>query len=259
VLDGKTVLYPNKGAAEQLRQIHGVRVESLSEPMVDTVLGLAKMHAVMVDRYGRRDEGWAYLPLEVSEWRDRADGRGREKVTKEARGLDLANLLNKLETKVKRRVTLSLCGLGVVDLEDDDPRVLDARSRVLDLERVVAGAPTTAVAAMEPVPEAPAAEGPAPEAPAVPEVPPAPVPKAKGNGGKLSSLTERAKAKAASVQGSLIPPPAAEDPPVEREEPADLFTLSRGEADAEPADDDARTFLLAKVLTLRNRVGEVVF
>src|SRR5690606_33168556 len=46
------------------------------------------------------------------------------------RGEDLANALMKAETKAKRRATLSICGLGILDeTEIDDMKAADVQSK----------------------------------------------------------------------------------------------------------------------------------
>jgi len=283
-LQGKLILYPNKGCAEQLRQIHGVRVVSMTKPEVDKEERLVSVHVVLEDKYGRRDEDFAYLPLDQEVWSG-PEGQ-RRKVLEEAKGVDLANLKMKVQTKAKRRSTLSLCGLGAVDLEDDDPRVIEARANMdkgnpWELSpdtRVVVGQ-SQATAATEVVPAAGAAPEQGPSgAGAVVE----PQPAAAGNGGKkrpLQDLTDRAKARvrqADPAQGSLIPPT---DPPpaaaadvvpdrvepaaaaVDDEDPDDGLLPTERQAMVESTEqgDMERTLALAKISTLRGKVTDKLF
>lgn len=88
---GKTVLYANKSCAEQLRKLHGVSVD-IVERKVE--FGVLVVRAKATDRDGRHDEALAAVPF-------------NEKNPTEA-----ANAMMKAETKAKRRVTFSICGLG---------------------------------------------------------------------------------------------------------------------------------------------------
>lgn len=99
-LNGKLVLYANRAAAEQLRKVHGV---SISEPRVEYKDDLCVVTVVATDKTGRQDSDMGIVSL--------VNLKG------EAR----ANAILKAVTKAKRRVTLSICGLGMLDeteLED---------------------------------------------------------------------------------------------------------------------------------------------
>jgi hypothetical protein len=93
-LNGKLTLYAKRDATDQLRAIHRVSVEIVSREKVHDCY-VVTARAKTPD--GRTDEsvGAVYL--------------GR------ATGDSLANLFMKAETKAKRRVTLSICGLGILD------------------------------------------------------------------------------------------------------------------------------------------------
>jgi len=91
---GKLVPYANKGCAEQLRQIHKISI-TLGEPKHLAGCYIVTARGTMPD--GRFDESTAALPL-----------------PDQARGDTMANAIMKCETKAKRRVTLSLCGLGFI-------------------------------------------------------------------------------------------------------------------------------------------------
>lgn len=93
-LQGKTVLYAKRAATDQLRRIHGVSIMSLSNERVDDVHVVT---AIARDRSGRTDSSTGAVTV------------GNLK------GDALANALMKAETKAKRRVTLSICGLGILD------------------------------------------------------------------------------------------------------------------------------------------------
>lgn len=94
VLNGKLTLYALRGCTDQLRSIHKVSVEDLTETeRGDVFIVTAKVK----------------------------NGEGRTDMAKGAvtignlKGDALANMIMKAETKAKRRATLSICGLGVLD------------------------------------------------------------------------------------------------------------------------------------------------
>lgn len=93
-LNGKLTLYANKNCAEQLRRIYKVSIVDMSTEIVGDVL-VAKCK--VQDGYGRIDLSTGVVPL------------GNLK------GEALANAIMKADTKAKRRATLSICGLGMLD------------------------------------------------------------------------------------------------------------------------------------------------
>lgn len=93
-LNGKLIWYANKDCSDQLRKRDRVSVSIVSREEVAGVL-IVTARATMPD--GRTDESVGALPI--------------DKLSGEAR----ANALMKCETKAKRRVTLSICGLGMLD------------------------------------------------------------------------------------------------------------------------------------------------
>lgn len=97
-LKGKLKLYPKSGCAEQLRKIHGVSIK-VTERARDKGVYWVRVEAT--DAAGRTDEAIGAVPM--------ADNAGGEFV---------ADAMMKAETKAKRRVTFSICGLGFQDFED---------------------------------------------------------------------------------------------------------------------------------------------
>ena len=93
-LSGKMVLYARKDAAEQLRNVRGISLAILSREIIEDVY-VVTTRAVTKD--GRTDDATGAVAI--------AGLKG------EAR----ANAMMKAETKAKRRVTLSICGLGLMD------------------------------------------------------------------------------------------------------------------------------------------------
>lgn len=93
-LKGKKVLYATKDATEQLRKLHNVSIVSIDKERIDD---LYVVTATAQLPNGRRDSDM-----------------GAVSVTS-LKGEDLANAMLKAITKAKRRVTLSICGLGILD------------------------------------------------------------------------------------------------------------------------------------------------
>ncbi len=93
-LQGKTVLYANRSCAEQLRIIHDVSIKITSRERID---GLYVVTAQAVTKKGKTDESIGAVNI------------------KGLSGEALSNALMKAETKAKRRVTLSIAGLGMLD------------------------------------------------------------------------------------------------------------------------------------------------
>jgi hypothetical protein len=94
MLSGKLVLYARKDATDQLRNLHRVSLEITSRETVGD-LYVVTARARTVD--GRTDEEIGAVNI------------------KGLAGDALANAFMKASTKAKRRVTLSVCGLGVLD------------------------------------------------------------------------------------------------------------------------------------------------
>lgn len=94
VLQGKTTLYARKDATDQLRSLKQVSVQITGRERVEDVY-VVTARAVTSD--GRTDESTGAVTIGA------------------LKGDALANALMKAETKAKRRVTLSICGLGWLD------------------------------------------------------------------------------------------------------------------------------------------------
>lgn len=93
-LNGKLQLYAKKDAADQLRRIYGISVKITKKEAFD---GIYMVSAMATDKTGRTDEASGFVNIQG------------------LKGQDLANAFMKCETKAKRRVTLSICGLGMLD------------------------------------------------------------------------------------------------------------------------------------------------
>ena len=95
-LNGKLRLYAKKDCTDQLRRVHGVSVL----PNSTRIMQVEDVRVVVVsvqDKTGRTDEGTGAVPIAG------------------LKGEALANAIMKCETKAKRRATLSICGLGMLD------------------------------------------------------------------------------------------------------------------------------------------------
>jgi hypothetical protein len=106
-LDGKTVLYAKKDCTEQLRKLHDISVKVVGREMVD---GIYVVTAQATNPKGRTDESIGAVPL-VTE----SNGESYMLPPNQR-----ANGIMRAETKAKRRVTLSLCGLGITDESELD-------------------------------------------------------------------------------------------------------------------------------------------
>ena len=96
---GKTILYATKDATEQLRKINGVSVVDLQQDMIN---GLCVSKCKVQDAAGRYDMATGVVNISG------------------LKGDMLANAIMKSETKSKRRATLSICGLGILDESELD-------------------------------------------------------------------------------------------------------------------------------------------
>ena len=92
----KEILYAKKDATEQLRFIHGISIDPKGFTR-EVIEGVYVVTAPASMPNGRTDVSTGAVPI---------DG---------LKGEDRANAMMKAETKAKRRVTLSICGLGMLD------------------------------------------------------------------------------------------------------------------------------------------------
>lgn len=106
-LNGKLTLYARKDCTDQLRTIHGVSLTIVARELVDGIY-VVTSRATKPD--GRCDESLGAVPVEG------------------LKGELRANAFMKCETKSKRRVTLSICGLGMLDeIEIESIPTIDQR------------------------------------------------------------------------------------------------------------------------------------
>jgi hypothetical protein len=93
-LNGKLTLYARKDCTDQLRNVHNVSVNIIAREFVE---GCYVVTSRATLPSGRQDESIGAVPIEG------------------LKGEARANAMMKTETKAKRRVTLSICGLGILD------------------------------------------------------------------------------------------------------------------------------------------------
>jgi hypothetical protein len=97
--NGKVVLYARKEASEQLRFLHKVSIYKMEKELFNDVF--------VVTAYARTADG-------------KEDVATGAVATANLKGDALSNACMKAETKAKRRVTLSICGLGFTDQSEID-------------------------------------------------------------------------------------------------------------------------------------------
>ena len=103
-LNGKLTLYARKDASEQLRKINGI---SIDKPDISYI------------------DDWIVVTVSAHDQAGRSDSDIGVVSKKDMRG-DFGNALMKAITKAKRRVTLSICGLGWLD-ETEVETIPDAK------------------------------------------------------------------------------------------------------------------------------------
>jgi hypothetical protein len=113
-LNGRLTLYTKKDATDQLRRIHGISVHIVARELIES-LGLYVVTARASNVDGRQDEAVGAVSI------------------KGLQGEAAANAIMKAETKAKRRVTLSIVGLGWTD-ESEVDSIPGARPVVVDPE-----------------------------------------------------------------------------------------------------------------------------
>lgn len=192
ILNGKLTLYARSGCAEQLRGNRRISIEILDRKISDK-LCIVTARAKLPD--GRQDESTGITAIAG------------------LAGDHMANALMKAETKAKRRVTLSICGLGITDESELETIPRRTVANEADQERAAAATeraraphvdPQAAAAALKQLPE--------PDAPVIfaPPAPPrtAAVPTSGGTG----KAKEAPSAKEATPAAAPAPAPARPEP-----------------------------------------------
>jgi hypothetical protein len=115
-LNGKLRLYALRDATDQLRKINGVSIVIAAREVVeDCYVVIARA----TDKTGRHDESIGAVPI--------ASLKGEFR----------SNAMMKAETKAKRRVTLSICGLGWLD-ETEAENIPSAQYPTID-DKIIQG------------------------------------------------------------------------------------------------------------------------
>lgn len=112
-LKGKEVLYANKGCAEQLRNIHNIKITIISKESID---GTFYVTARASMPNGREDEDIGACPIATAKYDVKTNTYLYVPYPPEER----SNAVMKAMTKAKRRVTLSICGLNMLDESEID-------------------------------------------------------------------------------------------------------------------------------------------
>lgn len=99
-LNGKLTLYARRDCADQLRKINGVSIEKIEQNILD---GIFIATAYAKDKHGKTDSDIGAVSIEG------------------LKGEARSNAMMKAITKAKRRVTLSICGLGMLDETEVSP------------------------------------------------------------------------------------------------------------------------------------------
>lgn len=92
---GKQKMYATKDCTDQLRKIYGISITDMKSEIIAG--SLYKVVVTARDNNGRTDAATGVLSID------------------NLKGEALSNAIMKAESKAKRRVTLSICGLGILD------------------------------------------------------------------------------------------------------------------------------------------------
>ncbi len=122
VLDDRLVLYARKDCTDQLRELHGISIEIASRERVEDLFVVTARARNLTERV---DESIGAVPAvkEDGDWKTSQSGKRYFQGNGTYKPLNLearSNAMMKAETKAKRRVTLSICGLGVMDESELD-------------------------------------------------------------------------------------------------------------------------------------------
>ena len=119
-LSGREVLYCDKGGAEQLRKLHKVSLKITDRQKIEDVY-VVTCEATMPD--GRCDASTGAVAIAG------------------LKGDAMANALMKTETKAKRRATLSILGLGMLDESELETIPQSARAEIKAPQPVITARP----------------------------------------------------------------------------------------------------------------------
>lgn len=111
-MNGKLVLYAKRDACEQLRKNYEISVTITAREKIEDVYRVTAKASLPGGRFDESDGAVAIGGL---------------------KGENLANALMKAETKAKRRVTLSICGLGMLDENEVPANAAPVQARVVTI------------------------------------------------------------------------------------------------------------------------------
>lgn len=139
-LNGKEVMYANKGCTDQLARIHNVTREIIDGPKVIDLAGtkLVFCAAKATLPNGRSETSTATVPL-----------------------VDPPNVLMKAESKAKRRATLSILGLAMLDESELDTIPASAKAEAPQASVAPALPPLRSLGIEQPARHTPVTEAPA--------------------------------------------------------------------------------------------------
>ncbi len=126
-LQGKMVLYARRDAADQLRKVNGISIEIVGKTLEE---GILTVHVRAKDKTGRTDEDYGVVFVGA------------------LKGEAAANAFLKAVTKAKRRVTLSISGLGFLD--ETEVETIPGAQVLRETRKPPAPKPTLIVANGEP-------------------------------------------------------------------------------------------------------------
>ena len=172
VLNGRLQLYATRACTEQLRKVNGISLQMVSSETIGDVY-VVRMRAI--DKTGRTDESTGIVSITG------------------LKSNDLANALMKAETKSKRRVTLSISGLGYLD------------------ESEIESIPHNAVS-FEGVPEPPAKPDAKPQATPIPEAKVESKPEAKAEVKPEVKPEAKSEPNPKEAPGSQVKPDSTPEP-----------------------------------------------
>ena len=118
VLNNKLQLYAKRDCTDQLRKLHGISVTVVERGKSECDESVYVVRAQATLPTGRADESLGAVAIA------------------NLKGENLANALMKAETKAKRRVTLSICGLGWLDETEVDTIRPPARDRGMTMTQL---------------------------------------------------------------------------------------------------------------------------
>lgn len=113
---GKEVMYMSKEGAEQIRKLNNASIIKMDNEILRNDIYVVKAYAQLPN--GRQDCSTAALSIAG------------------LKGDAIANAMMKCETKAKRRVTLSICGLGMLSEEELDTLPKDNAKNIKPIEKV---------------------------------------------------------------------------------------------------------------------------